>query len=188
MVRRVARDKAKACATLRRSLDISATCALSTATSVPAPMAIPTSAAASAGASLMPSPTKATGPALASSRSAATLPSGRWPAKISSIPIFAAMARAVASRSPVIKATRRPSARKSAIAAAASGRGGSEKANRPAAWPSTAMKKQDAPCPASASAFAAKASVATPSEASRSAEPTATFAPPTSPVTPNPGR
>ena len=46
MLRKVARDRAKACATLPRSLDVGATCALSTAMSVPGPMAIPTSAAA----------------------------------------------------------------------------------------------------------------------------------------------
>ena len=60
--------------------DMSATSAVSRATSVPRrPMAIPTSAVASAGASLTPSPTMATGPqrALRLARSRSTLSSGR---------------------------------------------------------------------------------------------------------------
>ena len=79
MLTSVARPSRSANGSFERSSDISATSAVSSATSVPAtPIAMPTSAAASAGASLMPSPTMATGPYAAAQRvNASTLSRGQ---------------------------------------------------------------------------------------------------------------
>ncbi len=103
MMRRACWLRLTAKGSLLRSSAISATSAVSRAASVPAaPIAMPTVARARAGASLTPSPTMATASYRASIDSmAVTFCSGISSARISSTPTAAAMARAVASLSPV---------------------------------------------------------------------------------------
>ncbi len=142
MVCTVARPRRTANGSLDKSSDISATSAVSSATSVPAaPMAMPTSAVASAGASLMPSPTIATVPcSRCSICTSVTLSAGIRSAYTSSTPDALRIISADRRVSPVSSTTcSTPASRSDCTTEVLPARGWSASPITPSAAPSRPM-------------------------------------------------
>ena len=159
----------------------------SMATSVPVPIATPTSACARAGASLTPSPTIATGlPVACRRRIWACFSSGRTSDRTRSMPSWRAMARAVASLSPVSITTSRPRWRSSATAAAALGFSVSAMANTATGRPSMAANTGVLPSAAKPAAAVRSSAAASSPAPTKSARPTTTRRPLTTALTPWP--